>query len=317
VNYYFADHLGSSRVVTNAAGTILDDSDFYPFGGERVIAGSSGNTYKFTGKERDSESGLDNFGARYDSSSLGRFMSPDPLMASAAVFDPRTWNRYSYALNNPLRFVDPNGMKEVTAEECQKDPKCTTVKVNVIYDANANRGKGLSDKEKAEFRKNVLQSAKNEFGNAKIHFDVTETTGKVENNTVTGASKHSINLIVSDSTPTGDSGVSTVTKEGYAFTFINVKEADSSTIFDEFAHHFMGDTTGVIARYDDTGIFKAFANTFFDLRNIAMRDSFSDQPTFTSKQGPDLLMIDRSDVNTGARRFQDKLSQPAAMRPRQ
>src|SRR5207302_4223608 len=45
-------------------------------------------TYKFTGKERDAESGLDNFGKRYDSSSMGRFMTPDPLMASAKVWDP-------------------------------------------------------------------------------------------------------------------------------------------------------------------------------------------------------------------------------------
>jgi RHS repeat-associated protein len=90
--------------------------------------------YKFTGKERDSESNLDNFGARYDSSTLGRFMSPDPMMASARVWVPQTWNRYAYALNNPLRFVDPDGMKEVSAEDCKKDKNCVTVNVNVIYD---------------------------------------------------------------------------------------------------------------------------------------------------------------------------------------
>ncbi|HKW57978.1 MAG TPA: RHS repeat-associated core domain-containing protein, partial [Candidatus Acidoferrum sp.] len=58
-------------------------SDYYPFGGERPIAYGSNNgvnvPFKFTGKERDSESGLDNFGARFDSSSLGRFMTPDPI----------------------------------------------------------------------------------------------------------------------------------------------------------------------------------------------------------------------------------------------
>ncbi len=53
INFYLADHLGSSRVVTDADGNILDDSDFYPFGGERVVQSSSGNTYRFTGKERD------------------------------------------------------------------------------------------------------------------------------------------------------------------------------------------------------------------------------------------------------------------------
>jgi len=111
VDFYFADHLGSARVVTNGAGTILDDSDFYPFGGERPVVGpTTGNTYKFTGKERDSESGLDNFDARYLGSSMGRFMSADPANAGASVNNPQSWNGYSYGLNNPLKYVDPNGL---------------------------------------------------------------------------------------------------------------------------------------------------------------------------------------------------------------
>jgi RHS repeat-associated protein len=109
VSYYFADHLGTARVVTNASGTVQDDSDFYPYGGERVVSSGSGNHYKFTGKERDSESGLDNFGARYYSSQYGRFMSPDPSNLSVDFWLPQTWNRYSYVLNNPLQMVDRNG----------------------------------------------------------------------------------------------------------------------------------------------------------------------------------------------------------------
>jgi RHS repeat-associated protein len=66
-------------------------------------------TYKFTGKERDSESGLDNFGLRYDSSSLGRFMSPDSIANDWELANPQTWNRYAYARNNPLAYVDPDG----------------------------------------------------------------------------------------------------------------------------------------------------------------------------------------------------------------
>jgi RHS repeat-associated protein len=121
VDYYFSDHLGSSRVVTNATGAVLDDSDFYPFGRERSVTGpTSGNNYKFTGKERDSESGLDNFGKRYDSSSLGRFMSPDPFIPfnlkkdkfQEWISNPQHWNKYAYALNNPLLYVDPSGMTE-------------------------------------------------------------------------------------------------------------------------------------------------------------------------------------------------------------
>ena len=64
--------------------------------------------YKFTGKERDSESGLDNFGARYDSSQYGRFMSPDPL--GGQKIDPQTLNNYSYTRNNPVNLIDPTGL---------------------------------------------------------------------------------------------------------------------------------------------------------------------------------------------------------------
>ncbi len=109
VNYYFGDHLGTARVITDATGNVLDDSDFYPFGGERPVVSSSGNNYKFTGKERDSESGLDNFGARYYSSSQGRFTSVDPSRKSIKPADPQSWNRYNYTLNNPLRYIDHNG----------------------------------------------------------------------------------------------------------------------------------------------------------------------------------------------------------------
>src|SRR5271163_493098 len=109
VTWYFGDHLGSSRVVWSTAAT--DNSDFYPFGGERVIASGTANTYKFTGKERDSESGLDNFGARYNVSTLGRFMSPDPVgIFVASESTPQSWNLYSYVLNNPLKFADPLGL---------------------------------------------------------------------------------------------------------------------------------------------------------------------------------------------------------------
>jgi RHS repeat-associated protein len=134
VNYYFSDHLGSASVITDANGTIQEESDYYPFGGELVVTGSDANHYKFTGKERDAESGLDYFGLRYDSSSLGRFMTPDrnnviltrqnleagglPSEAATGYMDgylenPQNWNQYAYVRNNPLRFVDPTGAAAV------------------------------------------------------------------------------------------------------------------------------------------------------------------------------------------------------------
>ncbi len=66
----------------------------------------------YTGKERDAESGLDYFGARYYSGAQGRFTSPDPLLNSGRPWEPQSWNRYAYALNNPLKFTDPTGLYE-------------------------------------------------------------------------------------------------------------------------------------------------------------------------------------------------------------
>ena len=71
-----------------------------------------------TGKERDTESGNDYFGARYYASSMGRFMSPDPsgLLAQRPE-DPQSWNLYAYARNNPLIFIDPNGLDCIYATD--------------------------------------------------------------------------------------------------------------------------------------------------------------------------------------------------------
>ncbi len=64
---------------------------------------------EFTGKERDAETGLDYFGARYFSGAQGRFTSPDPHNEGAQLVDPQSWNMYAYVGNNPLRYVDPDG----------------------------------------------------------------------------------------------------------------------------------------------------------------------------------------------------------------
>jgi len=122
--YYFEDHLGSSRVVTQADGTVCYAADFYPYGGELVYVNNCPEKYKFTGKERDSETGLDYFGIRYYSFGLGRFLSPDSIANDWELGNPQTWNRYAYARNNPLIYVDPDGAKveffQGTEEERQR-----------------------------------------------------------------------------------------------------------------------------------------------------------------------------------------------------
>ncbi len=75
----------------------------------RMLANATFNVRtQFPGKERDAETGLDYFGARYLSSAQGRFTSPDPIGGRLA--NPQSLNKYAYVLNNPLKFIDPTGM---------------------------------------------------------------------------------------------------------------------------------------------------------------------------------------------------------------
>jgi RHS repeat-associated protein len=94
VDHYGLDALGNVRWLYSNNGA-WDTIDYYPFGGERIIQSASNNTRLFTSQERDSESGNDNFGARYYSSSMGRFISPDPSPMGVSVLDPQSWNLYS------------------------------------------------------------------------------------------------------------------------------------------------------------------------------------------------------------------------------
>ena len=76
---------------------------------------------KFTGKERDSESGLDNFGARYYASNMGRFLSPDLIAGTLA--SPQSLNKYAYVLNNPLIATDPTGMLVKWINDADREDK--------------------------------------------------------------------------------------------------------------------------------------------------------------------------------------------------
>jgi len=107
-NYTISDHLGTAQMEFSAGGAMTWKGDFDPFGQE-LDTGATTNRYKFTGKERDAESGLDYFGARYASSSMGRFMSPDYSMNSVILELPQTWNKYSYVVNRPTFATDPDG----------------------------------------------------------------------------------------------------------------------------------------------------------------------------------------------------------------
>jgi len=113
--YVVTDHLGSTRLLLDETGTCKSRMDYAPFGaeiervGEPCYTSSTDIAQKFTGKERDGETGLDYFGARYLSGAQGRFTSPDRPLLDQHPEDPQSWNLYSYVRNNPLKFLDPNG----------------------------------------------------------------------------------------------------------------------------------------------------------------------------------------------------------------
>jgi RHS repeat-associated protein len=115
IYYYAEDMLGSSRTLVQAGQTsVCYDADFYPYGGERDIVTTCSQNYKFEGKERDTETNNDDFGARYYSSRLGRWLSADWSAVPAPIpyanlSNPQTLNLYAMVSDNPETFSDLNG----------------------------------------------------------------------------------------------------------------------------------------------------------------------------------------------------------------
>jgi RHS repeat-associated protein len=129
IYYYEDDMLGSARTERGLPGRRLVepggsvqtgqtspcyDGDFYPFGGERIVTNTCTQNYKFEGKERDTETGNDDFGARYYISRLGRWLSADWSAVPAPVpyanlANPQTLNLYAIVSDNPETFADLDG----------------------------------------------------------------------------------------------------------------------------------------------------------------------------------------------------------------
>ncbi len=114
VHFHHRDHLGSLRVVTGEAGLEESATDWYPFGLEMVPDGQevlSVSRKKYTGHERDEETGLDYMFARYKAARFGFFLSPDPV-DDVDISVPISWNKYAYVRMNPLTLWDPFGLEK-------------------------------------------------------------------------------------------------------------------------------------------------------------------------------------------------------------
>jgi RHS repeat-associated protein len=120
IRYYHQDHLGSSGVVTDASGSVVEETGFYPFGHARQAFTPRliEDPYQYNQKERDRESGLDYFGKRFYNSMIGRWISPDPLEEQGGSL-----NLYSFVNENPMTHYDPNGAE-----------------VKVTYSQSGNKG---------------------------------------------------------------------------------------------------------------------------------------------------------------------------------
>ena len=99
--------------MTNENGAEIGRWTYFPFGMEAAVEESGEQRMKFTGHERDGEVKLDYMLARYFGSSLGRFVSVDPLTDSARPGSFQSWNRYSYAKSSPLNRIDPDGLTDI------------------------------------------------------------------------------------------------------------------------------------------------------------------------------------------------------------
>jgi len=131
---------------------------------------------QFTGKERDAETGLDNFGARYNASNMGRFMSPDPIyIALHRLLDPQLLNLYAYGRNNPLKFTDSTGLdvnldcSKVTSDQCKQTVTDLNNRKDKQFDVTRNEKTGLleatvKDPSKLSSGERALYDAINDTG---------------------------------------------------------------------------------------------------------------------------------------------------------
>ena len=163
--YNHSDWLGTERARIDLSGSVCETITSLPFGDGQTMSGPCVDIspMHFTGKERDTESGLDNFGARYNASTMGRFMTPDPLpwldwqsgsdraqrRFQAYINNPQNFNMYAYVRNNPINLTDPTGMYICKGNNTQ----CAAIQAGLDKAKEALKNGNLNKQQKAALQK--------------------------------------------------------------------------------------------------------------------------------------------------------------------
>ncbi len=148
----FEDHLGNTAVVTDYEGNIVEVTDYKPYGetnvheqfdkqGNEILDSEASVTpYAYNDKEKDPETDLYYYGARYYNDSFGRFTSQDPALIDiqhllSILSDPQSLNFYTYARHNPIRFIDPNGLWNIETGQVEKGDTLNSIteEINEAY----------------------------------------------------------------------------------------------------------------------------------------------------------------------------------------
>jgi RHS repeat-associated protein len=203
IRYYHQDHLGSSSVITDASGALLEETASYPFGHPRneYEPRQIQEPYQFTQKERDRESGLHYFGKRFYNSAIGKWLSTDPLAEKGGSL-----NLYGYANENPLKYVDPDGGEVKVTFDKASSTYTINVKAVLINYSQANNGRTFSGQQLQDYadklKAQIITSFSGQEGNIKWK---TAVDLKVIDSSVTPDKNDHVFRIL-NSTKTGSAG---------------------------------------------------------------------------------------------------------------
>jgi RHS repeat-associated protein len=175
--YYHPDHLGSSNYITDVSGEVYQHMEYFPFG-ETFIEERNGTDYTnylYNGKEFDEEIGLYYYGARYYDPRISIFYGVDPL-AEEMPF----WSPYNYAFNNPIRFIDPDGMAptiHITGTEAEEATKQLNASTSLDITRDSETGKiSATGEAKTAEDKTLLEAVNSETIDVNIKAENTTET---------------------------------------------------------------------------------------------------------------------------------------------